>query len=281
MLFYCSICLRVRIYIHTFKLYWNLFSQVKDILHANTPQRRKHLKMCRQYTITNSCKHSRRETRLCYSDATCNLTHIALTMPHFCEGCNADTMKYLIQDGLTLEHVMATGAESCIDSTIRAFEFKMAHKVPIPDGRDGPFRGRITREDNELLQNIEKVIESQMRKPGRPRTRSQVFLMHLHRSIERAEMDFLEDEFLVEINLHRQRRSLPIPELFAQVDVMDLVKDERDYHVCMEEYVSRKEEDREEEKPCKLPCGHVLGKSLCGEGLCGVGNEVSFLQDCL
>jgi len=237
--------------------------------------------MCRQYTITNSCKHSRRETRLCYSDATCNLTHIALTMPHFCEGCNADTMKYLIQDGLTLEHVMATGAESCIDSTIRAFEFKMAHKVPIPDGRDGPFRGRITREDNELLQNIEKVIESQMRKPGRPRTRSQVFLMHLHRSIERAEMDFLEDEFLVEINLHRQRRSLPIPELFAQVDVMDLVKDERDYHVCMEEYVSRKEEDREEEKPCKLPCGHVLGKSLCGEGLCGVGNEVSFLQDCL
>ena len=62
---------------------------------------------------------------------------------------------------------------------------------------------------------------------------------------------------------------------------MDLVKDERDYHVCMEEYVSRKEEDREEEKPCKLPCGHVLGKSLCGEGLCGVGNEVSFLQDCL
>jgi uncharacterized CHY-type Zn-finger protein len=102
--------------------------------------------------------------------------------------------------------------------------------------------------------------------------------MHLHRSIERAEMDFLEDEFLAEANLHRQRISLPIPELFAQVDVVDLAKDERECHVCMEEYVSRNEKDREEEKPCKLSCGHVLGRVCAEKAFAELGMKCPFCR---
>jgi hypothetical protein len=81
-------------------------------------------------------------------------------------------------------------------------------------------------------------------------------LLVLHRCIEQAEIDLHEDEFV-----QRANRLHLYEEMLTPVNVMDLAADERDCDICMEAYVSAQgDRDREEERPCRLPCGHIFGK---------------------
>jgi hypothetical protein len=155
-------------------------------------------------------------------------------MLHICSDCNVVSINYFARDGPALGQLEV----SCLDSALRTSQLTVFNRVSIPEGQDGPFRGRITNEDVDLLRKIEKVTEFQMMDPeNTSRWRGNPILEYIHRSIERAEIDFLEDGFQTVASLHRGEAGLFIPVLLKLVKAEDLAEDERQCHIYMEDYV--------------------------------------------
>jgi len=93
-------------------------------------------------------------------------------------------------------------------------------------------------------------------------------LRHIGRVLEHADVEALEDGFFAMqsvLDTHSSTingKASPWPTLCRPVDVLDLDKNYRDCVICTHTFVASEEEgedEREEEKPVSLPCGHVYG----------------------
>jgi hypothetical protein len=146
------------------------------------------------------------------------------------------------------------------------------NEIPTPAGQQGPFIARITPSDFKLLVDIYDYMESVvLRRFGPdPASQQQMFrafrlLTRIALCIEESSIEFVEDSFFA-LNSILGKYSVEIPGqvhwpvLCTPINVMHLPKDKRECDICLESYVSKDDEDREEEEPVELPCEHVWGK---------------------
>lgn len=86
-------------------------------------------------------------------------------------------------------------------------------------------------------------------------------LKHVGLAIEEVDIDLIEDAFYgLNCVINEHCGKVPLEPLCQPVDVMDLAKDKVNCPICLEDYVSKEDEDRQEEKPVQLLCEHIFGK---------------------
>jgi hypothetical protein len=137
--------------------------------------------------------------------------------------------------------------------------------IKIPESADESFHGRITQADLHCLKTLEKMAERVMRSLALENDEHEPLglLVQLHCCIEQAEIGLREEEILQLVY------AVMVLQHFTSFNVMDLAKDERECNICMEAYLSAKDDDRREEKPCMLPCGHIFRRSCLWEHFLG------------
>jgi hypothetical protein len=233
--------------------------------------------MCREYTIGNCCGHFRTETRYCHTTSPCySPTKAEVDVRHLCQECSTSPLAHTssrLFSRFSDVKVNLLKAKAGIEETcIRASLLVEGH-VPSPEGKGGPFIGRTTNADDEVLGDVQDYVEAVMLQRITSASESQAELFrlmrlmkNLGRVLEQAHVDGIEEAFFVfNTALDQHVGCIPGIEfpwraLCMPVDVIDLDRDERECPVCMESFVAKEDEDREEEKPVELPCGHVFGK---------------------
>jgi hypothetical protein len=113
----------------------------------------------------------------------------------------------------------------------------------------------------DCLKALEKMAERVMRRLALENDEHGPLglLVQLHCRIEQAEIGLRVEEIL------QLAYAVKVLQHFTSVNVMDLTKEERECNIYMKEYLSVKDDDRREEKPCSLPCGYIFGPSCLWE----------------
>jgi hypothetical protein len=230
--------------------------------------------MCREYTIGNCCQHFRTETRYCHTFLHCHSPTLAdVDVHHFCQECSANPLAYTATRRFSDFTVNLLKAKAGIEETCLRASMLVEGDIPIPEGKDVPFIGRTTKADNEVLSDMQDYVEAVMlqRITSAPKSQAELFrllrlMKNLGRVLEQAYVEGIEEAFFAfNAAIDPYDGSVPGIEfpwrtLCTPVDVMDLDRDGRGCPVCMETFVAKEDEDRVEEKPVELPCGHVFGK---------------------
>jgi len=112
--------------------------------------------------------------------------------------------------------------------------------ITIPGGADEPFHGRITQADLGCLKALEKMAERVMRRPALENDEHGPLglLVQLHCCTEQAEIGLREEEIL------QLAYAVKVLQPFTSVNVMDLAEDKRECNICVEEYLSIKDDDK-------------------------------------
>jgi hypothetical protein len=171
-------------------------------------------------------------------------------------------MRYLLSDVPSISagatYILENG--SIYNRTLRLVcETPITLKIPEGERGNLAFQGRITTADLEFLKILERTTEIIMRVHSLQNSQGAPLgvLLVLHRCIEQAEIELHEDEFVKSAN-----RLCLYEEILTTLNVMDLAADEHDCNICIEAYIPTKgDRDREEEIPCRLPCGYIFGKA--------------------
>jgi hypothetical protein len=230
--------------------------------------------MCREYTITNCCHHFRTETRYCHTTSPCDsLTKTDVSARHLCQECSTTSLAYTRNRGFSDWTVNLLKAKAGIEETCSRASMLVEGDIPIPEGKDGPFIGRTTKADNKVLGVVQDYAEAVMlqRITSTPESEAELFrllrlMKNVGRVLEQAYVDRIEEAFFAfnaaidPYGGYVPEIELPWPALCTPVDVIDLDRDRRECQICMDSFVAKEDEDRVEEKPVKLPCGHVFGK---------------------
>ncbi|KAE9379939.1 hypothetical protein N431DRAFT_521752 [Stipitochalara longipes BDJ] len=242
--------------------------------------------MCRQYTINGKCGHTRLSLRACNAHTACApLTMVTMKTHRRCETCSEAILSYmgsmLVPRDVPLLRAKASQGgleEACVRTSLL-----VENLVPTPAaaGTFAPFLGRITKDDGGLLLDVHEYVEVVLlRRPGNEpidvrhemKNKWMRLLKTVGRVLECADIELLEDGFFgmqCVLDAHSaviEGTPSPWRTLCAPVDVLDLEKGKRDCGLCYWGLASEKEGDsldRVEEKPVKLPCGHVYGSNKC------------------
>ncbi|PMD28006.1 hypothetical protein NA56DRAFT_697034 [Hyaloscypha hepaticicola] len=227
--------------------------------------------MCREYTVTNSCGHTHDVMRFCNATLPCLPLAVDVKELSLCQECSVNPLAYMSTNAVSIDLDLMRAKDGMEEKCTRASQL-VENEIPTPAGQPGPFIARITHSDFKLLIDIYDYMESVvLRRFGPdPASQQQMFrafrlLARIALCIEEASIEFVEDGFfalnsvlgkyLVEIS-----GQVHWPVLCTPINVMHLPKDKRECGICFESYVSKDDEDREEEEPVELPCEHVWGK---------------------
>jgi hypothetical protein len=227
--------------------------------------------MCREYKVTNSCGHTHNVMRFCHATVACLPLAVDMKEYSLCQECSTNPLAYMSTNAVNIDLNLMRAKDGMEEKCTRASQL-VESEVPIPAGRQRPFIGRITYRDFILIVDIYDYLESViLRRFGPdPASQRQMFrafrlLTRIALCIEELSIDFVEDSFFA-LHSTLQRYSVEIPGkvhwpvLCMPINVMHLPKDKRECGICLESYVSKDDEDREEEEPVELPCEHVWGQ---------------------
>jgi hypothetical protein len=227
--------------------------------------------MCREYTVMNSCGHTHEVITSCHATLQCLPLEVHMKEYTLCQDCSANPLAYINTNAVNIDLDLMLAKDGMEEKCTRASQL-VENEVPTPAGKQGPFSGRITHADLNLIVDIYDYMETViLRRLGPdPASQQQMFrafrlLTRIALCIEEVSIDFVEDSFFA-LNGTLQKYSVEIagqihwPVLCMPVNVMHLPKGKRECGICFESYVSKDDEDREEEEPVELPCEHVWGK---------------------
>lgn len=226
--------------------------------------------MCREYTVTNSCGHIHDVMRYCHANLSCLPLAVDLKELSLCQECSANPLAYMNTNAVSIDLDLMRAKDGMEEKCTRASQL-VENEIPTPAGQQGPFIARITHSDFKLLVDIYDYMESVvLRRFGLdPASQRQMFafrlLTRIALCIEEVSIEFVEDSFFaLKSILAKYSVEIPgqahWPVLCTPINVMHLPKDKRECGICFESYVSKDDEDREEEEPVELPCEHVWGK---------------------
>ena len=219
----------------------------------------------------NSCGHTHDVMRYCHAALECLPLAIDVKEYSLCQECSANPLAYIYTNAVNIDLNLMHAKEGMEQICTRASQL-VENEVPTPADQQGPFKGRITSSDFNLLVDIYDYIESVvLRRLGPdPAGQQQLFrafrlLTRIASCIEEASIEFVEDSFFALASTLRKysveiQGQVHWPVLCMPINVMHLPKDKRECGICWESYVSKDDEDREEEEPVELPCEHVWGK---------------------
>jgi hypothetical protein len=227
--------------------------------------------MCREYTVTNSCGHTHDVMRFCNATLPCLPLAVDVKELSLCQECSVNPLAYMSTNAVSIDLDLMHAKDGMEEKCTRASQL-VENEIPTPAGQPGPFIARITHSDFKLLIDISDYMESVvLRRFGPdPASQQQMFrafrlLTRIALCIEEASIEFVEDSFFA-LNSVLGKYLVEIPGqvhwpvLCTPINVMHLPKDKRECGICFESYVSKDDEDREEEEPVELPCEHVWGK---------------------
>jgi hypothetical protein len=191
----------------------------------------------------------------------CSITKFEITIDHFCQGCRENIMKDLQRNVPSLDDALALEGNHICDRVTNALKLANPNcfSITIPKGADGPFHGRILQADLDCVKAVEKIAVRVMHKLALENGKHGPLrlLVQLHCCVEQAEINLREEGIL--------QLAYAAKVLQPFTSVMNLAREERECNICMEECLSTKTDGRREEKPCRLPCGHILGPSCSWE----------------
>jgi hypothetical protein len=157
--------------------------------------------MCRHYTITNNCTHSHEHLQMCHRGHHRGLhctrqKGIAIKLDHFCPTCTTDITKYT---GPNAQRILVTKVAHEMEQLTQAYWLAKSIEMPellelLPDeySKVPPFEGRLKRRDVRCLKRMELLVQVSVSKPETFAFFTPLQLL-LHRTIEQAELNFLED----------------------------------------------------------------------------------------
>jgi hypothetical protein len=151
--------------------------------------------MCNKYNVVHStCLHSHERLRVCKDGLTCDeLVDMDITVDHFCDICTLNPEIYSFQDIPSLSDDELSNLHEMEAQMKRAREITKRIGTRMPAGCAKPFQGRITRSDLECLKKIERVQHKMFCTIPVTLFLSGDLQLLIHDSIERAEVDFVED----------------------------------------------------------------------------------------